>query len=146
MNWTRIVLGGVVASLAMFVMEGVAGLLGTMKIYAAMMQRLHLVEPVNAGAFVFDGLISLMFGVLIAWVYAAMRPRFGAGPKTALLAAIAVWAPLHVGGTGYQVVLGMVTVREGVILSSVGLVICCIAALIAGAIYKEAPAARAVSA
>jgi DNA-binding transcriptional LysR family regulator len=32
--------------------------------------------------------LACLFGV---WLYAAIRPRFGSGPKTALLAAVATW-------------------------------------------------------
>jgi hypothetical protein len=35
--------------------------------------------------------IDLLMGFLLVWTYAAMRPRFGAGPRTALLAAVQVW-------------------------------------------------------
>jgi len=137
MNWKRIVIGGVVSAAALFVMEAIAGMLGTAKIYEAMMQRLHLTMPMDAKAFAFDGFVSLLFGLLLAWVYAAMRPRYGAGAKTALRAALAVWLPLHVVGTGYQVELGMTTLREGAILSGAALIMVCVAALIAGWIYRE---------
>jgi len=36
--------------------------------------------------------VDLLFGILLVWTYAAMRPRFGASPKTAVIAAIQVWA------------------------------------------------------
>ena len=34
---------------------------------------------------------SFALGVLAVWTYAAIRPRFGAGPKTAVCAGFAVW-------------------------------------------------------
>lgn len=36
--------------------------------------------------------ITFVLGILAVWTYAAIRPRFGAGPKTALYAGLAVWA------------------------------------------------------
>jgi hypothetical protein len=36
--------------------------------------------------------ITFVLGILAVWTYAAIRPRFGAGPKTALSAGLAVWA------------------------------------------------------
>jgi hypothetical protein len=36
-------------------------------------------------------LIDLLFGLLIVWVYAAIRPRLGPGPGTALKAALVVF-------------------------------------------------------
>jgi hypothetical protein len=36
-------------------------------------------------------LLGLVAGIVLIWIYAAIRPRFGAGPKTAILAGLAVW-------------------------------------------------------
>lgn len=146
MNWKRIALGGLVCGIVLFVLEGVAGLLVTEKIYTAMMQRLHLTMPMNAPAFIVDIVISFLYATLIAWLYAAMRPRYGAGPKTALRAAVAAWVPLHVVGVAYQVDLRMMPVRDGIVLSITALVMCCIVALIAGALYREKDTAKAVAA
>ena len=35
--------------------------------------------------------IGLLTGLVAIWVYAAIRPRFGAGIKTAIYAGLAVW-------------------------------------------------------
>jgi hypothetical protein len=39
-------------------------------------------------------LVALTFGlgVMALWTYAAIRPRFGPGPRTAVVAGLAVWA------------------------------------------------------
>ena len=34
---------------------------------------------------------GFLLGIGIVWLYAAIRPRFGAGVKTAIIAAVAVW-------------------------------------------------------
>ncbi|WP_411891678.1 hypothetical protein [Yoonia sp. SDW83-1] len=31
------------------------------------------------------------YGIVLVWLYAAMRPRFGAGPKTAIIAGLTLW-------------------------------------------------------
>jgi hypothetical protein len=36
--------------------------------------------------------ITFLLGLLAVWTYVAIRPRFGPGPRTALVAALAVWA------------------------------------------------------
>ena len=38
---------------------------------------------------------GFLIGIFAVWLYAAIRPRYGAGPKTALCAGSAVW------GVGY---------------------------------------------
>ena len=34
---------------------------------------------------------AFVIGILAVWLYAAIRPRFGAGPRTAVKAGVAVW-------------------------------------------------------
>jgi hypothetical protein len=34
---------------------------------------------------------TFVIGFLLVWLYAAIRPRFGPGPKTAIIAGLAVW-------------------------------------------------------
>jgi hypothetical protein len=36
-------------------------------------------------------LLGLVSGIALIWVYAAIRPRFGAGVKTAVIAGLTVW-------------------------------------------------------
>jgi hypothetical protein len=36
-------------------------------------------------------LLGLACGIALIWIYAAIRPRFGAGVKTAVYAGLAVW-------------------------------------------------------
>lgn len=146
MNWNRIFLGGLAGGVVMFVLEGVAGFLVSAKIYISMLQRLNLTMPASSLAWVWDVAVSLMFGLLIAALYAAMRPRFGAGPKTAIYAAIAAWLPLNFVGTGYQVDLGMMPLRDGIVLSAQSLVICVVVGLVCGALYREKPASLAAAA
>ena len=39
---------------------------------------------------------GFVLGLILVWIYAAIRPRFGPGPKTALRAAFVVWLLAHV--------------------------------------------------
>lgn len=146
MNWNRVLLGGAVAAVFTFVFAGIAGFLGTAHIYTAMMQRLHLTMSFTIGVIAWDVAASLISGMFIAFLYAAFRPRFGAGPKTALLAGVSSWLGVNFISVGYQVDLGMLPLRDGVILSAQGLVMCLLAAQIAGAMYREKDAASAASA
>ena len=36
--------------------------------------------------------LTFVLGLFTVWLYAAIRPRFGAGPKTAIIAGVFVWA------------------------------------------------------
>jgi hypothetical protein len=37
--------------------------------------------------------IDFLFGLIVVWTYAAIRPRFGPGPKTAVIAGLIVFIP-----------------------------------------------------
>ena len=39
--------------------------------------------------------VDFLLGILLVWLYAGIRPRYGAGPRTALIAAVAMWAMTH---------------------------------------------------
>jgi len=34
---------------------------------------------------------AFVFGILLTWIYAAIRPRFGPGPRTAIFAGLITW-------------------------------------------------------
>src|SRR5688572_7287566 len=45
----------------------------------------------TGGAIAINVVATFVVGILLVWLYAAMRPRFGPGMKTATYAALAVW-------------------------------------------------------
>ena len=54
--------------------------------------------------------IDFLFGILIVWTYAAMRPRFGPGPKTALIAGITLYLAVTTVLYGFTS-MGMMSIR-----------------------------------
>src|ERR1022692_4260888 len=44
-------------------------------------------------------------GIIAVWLYAAMRPRFGPGPRTAIRAGAAVWLLAHAMANGMMAFL-----------------------------------------
>ena len=52
-------------------------------------------REVGGGALLMFLAWGFLVGIFAVWLYAAIRPRYGAGPKTALCAGAAVW------GLGY---------------------------------------------
>ena len=76
-------------------------------------------------------IMTLLLGFVTVWLYAAIRPRFGAGPKTAICAGLIVWSlsylymAITMGVLGINsmgvVVLGVVwTAIEMMIAAAVG--------------------------
>jgi hypothetical protein len=81
-------------------------------------------------------LIDFIFGVLLVWAYAGMRPRFGAGPKTAIAAGLVVYlAPtLVLFGFTQMGLMTMAMFMKGAVCALVST----LAASLAGAaVYKE---------
>ena len=81
-------------------------------------------------------IIDLVIGMLLAYTYAAMRPRFGAGAKTAVIAAMVLWIFATIVSVNY-LVMGMMS--SGLWWSvGLGYLVCLlIAGLVAGALYSE---------
>ena len=49
-------------------------------------------EPPGSGAIMIFVIMGFAVGILAVWLYAAIRPRFGPGAKTAACAGLTVWA------------------------------------------------------
>jgi hypothetical protein len=91
----------------------------------------------NAGVMMIGLALSLISGLMAAFLYVVARPRFGPGPKTAVIMGVA----LFVGGflltlLGYRM-MGLFPGSMLVLWGVISLVECVLATLIAGAIYRE---------
>lgn len=89
-NMRKVIIGGLVAGVVMNVIDTVTyGVVLKDDLTAAMTA---MNRPVMTNAqipwFVF---LDFVAGVFMVWLYAAMRPRFGAGPGTAVKAGVAGW-------------------------------------------------------
>ena len=138
-NASRVALGGFVAGIVMnvsgFVVQG-------MMLGKRMEDEMVAVAPTLAGkgmdAASMTGRVVTQFviGVLLVWLYAAMRPRFGPGPKTAMLAAFVIWL---CGFLFYLdwLYLGTMSVGLYAIVSIAMIVTLAIAAWLGAMLYKE---------
>jgi len=80
---------------------------------------------------------TLALGIVIVFGYAAIRPRFGAGPKTAIIAALFAWFGIYLyTGTLHGLMFGM-PVSSMLIMIGWGLVVYILATLAGAALYKE---------
>jgi len=89
-NMGRVVLGGLLAGLVINIGEFVLNMPILGNQWNDAMKALNR-PPLDAQAPTFFILISFLLGILVVWVYAAIRPRFGAGPMTAICAGWVVW-------------------------------------------------------
>lgn len=91
MNWRRVFLGGL---LCWFVANALwAGLfyLLLQDDWKAALEALNRPVEQNPATAALWLVLSLAVGILAIWLYAAIRPHYGPGPKTAACAAFAVW-------------------------------------------------------
>jgi hypothetical protein len=94
-NTSKVVVGGLVSGLVLNVVGYVmqAFLLGK-----RMEAEMLAVAPTLSGKGMSGGIIaarvvtSFIVGILLVWIYAAIRPRFGPGMRTATKAGLVVWA------------------------------------------------------
>lgn len=89
-NLGRVVAGGLLAGLVLnvydFVLNGVV-LSDRWNAALAALGKGEMGGSLIAWFVLFD----FLFGLWIVWVYAAIRPRFGPGPRTAAIAGLAGW-------------------------------------------------------
>jgi hypothetical protein len=94
--------------------------------------------PIGGGAIGAFVVGAFVIGVLLVWLYAAIRPRFGAGPKTAITAGVVLWLLAYVWpslGTG---LMGFIPMKLLLVSTLWGLGEVILAALAGAAVYTEA--------
>jgi hypothetical protein len=140
--WGRVILGGLVAGVLWFVFEGlVHGMMLGQEWHAAMMALGRTKEQMDSGMGSFMALVtvwSLLAGVLGVWLYAAIRPRFGAGPKTAMIAGIALWMMIYLLPTIIDYTFALWPARLMCVPLVTGFFESIIATMVGGWIYREA--------
>ena len=100
-NWGRVIGGGLLAGLVMNVSEYLLhGVVLNAEGKASMDEWNRLGLHVSDSPHYLMILVGITFvlGILALWTYAAIRPRFGPGPRTALVAGTAMWFFAYVWG------------------------------------------------
>ena len=90
-NMGRVILGGLLAGVVINIGEFLLNMVVLGGLWNEALQALNR-PPIDTGPIAFFVLLSFALGILAVWVYAAIRPRFGAGPLTAVCAGLLVWA------------------------------------------------------
>ena len=89
-NMRKVIIGGLVAGVLLNVVDMVLFGIVLKDQMAAAMAAVNRPAPSNAQIpwFVF---LDFVCGIFLVWLYAAIRPRFGAGPGTAVKAGLIGW-------------------------------------------------------
>jgi len=89
-NTGKVVSGGLVAGLIMNISEYILNepVLGAQMAAIMTERNLPAIGGSAIGVFV---VMTFILGIFTIWLYAAIRPRYGAGVNTAICAGLAVW-------------------------------------------------------
>lgn len=129
--------GGIAAGALIWLVEGLASVLYMDDMQAALAAH-DITFEMSAAVLVLSIVVSLIVGLTLMFFYAAARPRFGPGPRTAVLVAVGLWFGGYlVSLIGYQM-LGLYATGMLVMWGVVGLVELILAGLLGGWIYREA--------
>lgn len=138
-NTSKVVVGGLAAGLVMnvggFLVQGM--LLGERMMADMVAAAPSLEGKGESGAIIAARVVTqFVIGILLVWLYAAMRPRFGPGMKTAALAAFVIWL---CGFLFYMdwLYLGLMSAAMYAMVSVAMVVTLLVAAWVGGALYKE---------
>lgn len=137
-NVGRAILGGLVTGLILNIGEFVLNTIVLGKDMAEFFKRCGFPTEPGSTFMVIAVLITFVLGIVIVFGYAAIRPRFGPGPKTAIIAAIFAWIGVYLYQNVIGLGLGIVPPRVVAIALAWGLVEYIIATVAGAALYKEA--------
>jgi hypothetical protein len=145
-NNAKVIVGGLVAGVVLNVINTIVnGLMLGAQWEAATIAR--GVDPASIATSSMIGWMTsgFLLGLAIVWIYAAIRPRFGPGPSTAVCAGMVAWAISYV---AYFSLAFTGMYPTGVVVMSTlgGLVAYLAAAYVGGRIYTEAPTGHRVAA
>lgn len=91
-NRSRVILGGLLAGVVINGVEYIANGVLMKGAWAQAMQALGRPEGFTTGAILMFVVCGFLLGIASVWLYAAIRPRYGAGPNTAIRAGVVAWA------------------------------------------------------
>jgi magnesium-transporting ATPase (P-type) len=135
-NLGRVFIGGIVAGIVMNACDFLVNtyLMGDAMIATA--QRLSLDQAkLESSAFTWI-VVDLLWGILLVWTYAAMRPRFGPGPNTAIVSAGALFVGVTLIILGFTS-MGIFTQDVFIKSTVLSLISTMLAALAGAKLYKE---------
>ena len=135
-NLGRVILGGIVAGIIINAFEYVLNGVLLADQWSDMMKTINRPElgTGEVGGFMALGMVQ---GLVAVWTYAAIRPRFGEGPMTAVCAAVLTWITSYALVDAMLTIMGVFDISLTLMLVGVGLVEIVIATLAGAYIYKE---------
>lgn len=138
-NWQKVIVGGVVAGIVLAVIDTLVGVYVVGPWLTSMpgaMNPVLALAPLGKRQMVGFPLSDILYALAMVWTYAAIRPRCGAGAKTAMGAGFLVWFVAAVAYGSYY--LGrLMSLQASVIMCVVTFLLFQIAANIGCRLYTE---------
>jgi hypothetical protein len=141
-NWSRVILGGLVAGLIINAGEYLVNGVILQAWWAEVMKGLGKPEMLSGAQIAAFNVWGFLVGIFTIWLYAAIRPRYWPGPKTAICAGAAVWALGYLLAGVAPMVLDLLPRRLMGIGIAAGLIEVIAAALVGAWLYKEERVSR----
>jgi len=138
-NITRMLLGGLFAGLVICFGEYVLGWLILGEQWAEVLTEAGTGE-LGGGQIGSFAVVGLLYGIALIWIYAAIRPRFGPGPRTAIVAGLTMWVVAWLLVSSYVIVIGVYPAGLLIAATVWGLFELPIAAVAGAWLYQESGA------
>jgi hypothetical protein len=135
-NVARLLLGGLVAGVVVNAGDFVINSYLLADDMVQLSQRLGLNQADVKGSQVTWIVVDFIYGILLVFSYAAIRPRFGPGPATAIVAGLVLYLAITVVLFGFMS-MGMFVQDAFFRSAGLQLVVTLAASLAGGMVYKE---------
>jgi hypothetical protein len=135
-NFGRVIIGGLVAGLIVNIFEYILNGVMLSDQWAELMRGIGK-PPLGTNEIIAFNVFGFISGIVAVWTYAAIRPRFGAGPMTAVYAAVLTWVTVYVLADSMPTIMGIFPISMTLMLVGVGLIEIVIATLVGAFLYKE---------
>ncbi len=137
-NRIRVLIGGLVAGVVVNVLWFGAWALFVRRGWSAALEAVGRPLPETVGTTLLMTVLGFLLGFLVVWLYAAIRPRYGAGPRTAVVAGVAAWLFLGlIPDLALGSMLRLIPARLWAIDVVETLVVTVVATLLGAWVYKE---------
>jgi hypothetical protein len=138
MNIKKVVIGGIVAAVVLNVVDFISNyaLAARMNAEADAFKPGLSAQMSTSSSIVSYIIMDFALGIALVWTYAAVRPRFGPGPRTAVFVAILFWLLALIFYSGYRQ-MGMMSPGLWWTMAFVGLVNFLLASWAGAKVYSE---------
>jgi hypothetical protein len=138
-NTGRVIVGGIVSGVLIFLIMGLVHgrvLNGDWMVWKATFGPL-IHAPSQSTSMTLWFIQSLVFGITGVWIYAGIRPRYGAGAATAIKAGFILWLAGYLTSTLNSLAMGVMPDRVIKVGGMAEFVAALVGTFIGAAIYKE---------